>query len=332
MTTFGVSMGVSWREPLARVTDLARRAEANGFDALWVLDVKFTMKDPYVAMTLAALETQRLRIGTGVTTPFNRHPTVTAAAISAIDELSDGRAILGIGAGGNAIYPLGLRPASVAYTENVVRGLRDLLRGEQAQFGEEPAVRIKTGRAGVPIFLAASKPRMLEMAGRAADGVILNGPGQPAWVNEQIQHIMKGASAAGRTRADVFIDLTVALSIDDDRARALDAVKPWAVAQARVFSSSAETPNWAIPYRDELTAAARDYVYSEHLSREASHKSTISDGLAATLGVAGTADECRERIRGLSATGVDRITVTLLPGGRERHLDDISREIVRPLS
>jgi 5,10-methylenetetrahydromethanopterin reductase len=333
MTTFGISMGVSWREPLARIKDLAARAEQHGFDCLWVLDVQFTMKDVYVAMALAAEATDRIRIGTGVTTPFNRHPTVTAAAISAIDELSDGRAILGIGAGGNAIYPLGLRPASVAQTERLVVGLRQLLRGEEARFSkEEPAVRIKTGIASVPIYLAASKPRMLELAGRVADGVILNGPSRRDWVTEQLATIARGAASAGRVRGDIAVDLTVAVSIDDDRARAIDAVKPWVAAQARVFSSLPETPPWARSHRSELDAAARDYVYSQHLSRTAEHKTTVSDELASWMAVAGTADECRLRIQELVDTGIDRITMTLLPGGRERNVELLGREIVSRLA
>src|SRR5205823_11484419 len=88
--------------------------EAEGVGRLWVIDSQLAMKDVYAGLVVAALNTTKMGLGTGVTNAVTRHPTVTANAISAIDELSHGRAILGLRAGDSALYGIGLKPPPVA--------------------------------------------------------------------------------------------------------------------------------------------------------------------------------------------------------------------------
>src|SRR5690348_14309648 len=97
--TVGLSLGVSAREPLSRVSELAAQIEASGFDRLWFVDYHLVMKDTVVAMTLAATATKRIQIGPGVANPRTRHLSVLANAMNAINEISRGRALLGVGTG-----------------------------------------------------------------------------------------------------------------------------------------------------------------------------------------------------------------------------------------
>lgn len=99
MNRWGLSMGVSPREPLTNVTELACTAERSGFEAMWFIDFQLGMKDVYAAMNIAALATENMHIGSAVTNLLTRHPTVTANATAALDELSNGHAMLGLGAG-----------------------------------------------------------------------------------------------------------------------------------------------------------------------------------------------------------------------------------------
>lgn len=334
MTKFAVCLGASSREPIRRVQDLARMAEACGLDCMWLLDSQLVMKDVYVAMTLGVLATERLKFGTGVTTPFNRHPTVTANAISAVSEVSGGRVVLGIGAGDSAVKPLGIHPASVAQMERTVSGLRTLLGGGAAAFSDEqPApVRVAAARPEVPVYMAAGQPRMLRVAGRHADGAIVMGPNRPEWIRQQIATVVAGAEEAGRSRKDLFIDVWLTVSIDDDRQRAIEDVKPWVAAQARRLAALPRLPEWAMSYRSELEEATRAYDFAHHLSRHATHRQTVSDGLAAAVAIPGTLEECRDRIRAIAAEDVDRITMTLLAGDREARLRTIGGRLLPALA
>src|SRR5688572_17943123 len=120
-------------ESLAGFGELCREAEASGFDWLGVADSQSVFRELYVALTLAALNTSRLRLGPLVTNPLTRHLVVTASAIASIDELSKGRMVLGIGSGDSAIYTLGAPPATVAGLEDSIVTLGRLTSGDPVE-------------------------------------------------------------------------------------------------------------------------------------------------------------------------------------------------------
>ncbi len=118
------------------IKDDARRLEQSGWDGMVVADSQCVIGDSYVALAIAAQATSRIKIGVGVTNPVTRHPAVTAAAIAGIQELSGGRAVLGIGRGDSSLAHIGLAPASPAVFERYVRNVRRYLRGEGVPFGD----------------------------------------------------------------------------------------------------------------------------------------------------------------------------------------------------
>jgi 5,10-methylenetetrahydromethanopterin reductase len=331
MPGFGLSFGVSAREPLRRIGEVARTAEEQGFDAAWVIDSQVAMKDVHVALTVAALATSTIELGTGVTNPLTRHITVTANAIAAVDEVSGGRALLGLGSGDSAVFPLGWKPAPIAEMRPFLQDVRQLLNGKDVARPGQPAVRLAGVTRPVPIFVAASQPRMLALAGEQADGVILLGAADVALTEWQLAQVHEGARAAGRDPRDVFVDLWLGISLGDDRRQALEDVKAFATSQARWFSRWKALPPPLAPFEDEFTRAFEAYRFADHLSRRAEHAHVVSDRFADFVALAGPAEACRERIEALLALNVDRITFTLLSGNRLERVRQLGAGLVSPL-
>jgi 5,10-methylenetetrahydromethanopterin reductase len=251
-----------------------------------------------------------------------RHPTVVANALVTLRSLAPGRILAGIGAGDSAVYPIGLKPQSIGQLRDGIDELRALLSGD-ATDGGPGAVRLAgaEGRAE-PILLAASQPRMLRLAGAVADGAIIMGPASPDIQKAQMRQIDRGAADAGRAPGDVFRDVWVTMAVDGAE-RGVDAVRSWASAQARWLSKWEDLPRGLRRYGEEMRQAAEGYDFERHLSLSAEHADVISDELAAELAIVGTVDECAGRIREIVELGANRITISLLSGGRERRLRDL---------
>ena len=280
-----VSAGISPRQSFESWATFVRELEAEGVERLWVIDSQLAMKDVYAGLVVAAMSTSRIGLGTGVTNAVTRHPSVTANAIAALDEISRGRAILGLGAGDSALYGIGLAPQKVAEVAEAVTYFRAHLP------------------KSVPVYLAVSRQRMCELAGRVADGAIVMGPAQPDMVRRQVGWIR----AAGREVEVAFIAPTSTDIVD---------VRSWASTQARLMSQHGELPPSLERFRDEILASERSYDYSEHLSVHAEHSAAVSDDLVRALAVVGAAEECAERLRELRRCGVDTFIFPL--AGRAR--------------
>lgn len=331
MTKFGLHMSVSSREPIRRVGEIARMAEDLAFDTLWIGDSQLIKKDVYVALTVGALETTKIKIGPGVTQPITRHITATVNAIAGIDDVSNGRALLGVGSGDSAVFPLGAKPASIGGMREMILSLRELLAGREVLLQGHP-VRVRTVARPVPIFLAASQPRMLMLAGEIADGVILMGAADADLTRWQLEWIARGAKGAGRDPNSVFVDLWFGISVSDDREKARLDVKAWATSQARWFSHWKELPEPLERFKADFARARGAYDFSEHLSLHAKHKTVVSDEFADFVAVAGPVDQCARRIKELLRLRVDRVTFTLLAGGRMNRLRQLGSEVVPAVS
>jgi 5,10-methylenetetrahydromethanopterin reductase len=330
---FGLCFAMSQREPITRVEKLADLAEGYGFDCIWIIDSPIVAKDVYVTLTLAAKATTTLKFGTGVTVTQLRHPVATASAAATLAELSGDRMMLGIGAGDSAVKPMGFEPARVTDLSQYVSAMQSLLRGATTPLPPtmDHSVKIAAAPRPVPVFVAAGLPRMLKMGGSTADGVIIMGPNRAEWMQWQIDAVLEGGASAGRGRGDLEIDLWTTISVDDDVTRAANDVKPWVAAQARSLGGKLGEATWLEGYRDEVQRATASYDFQHHLSRGAPHGEMVSDGLAREVAIAGSVDECVERLRAIANLGPDRITMTLLPGDRERRLRVFGEEVLPAL-
>ena len=297
MNQSDVSAGISPRQSFDSWAKFVAELEAEGVGRVWVIDSQLAMKDVYAGLVVAAMNTSRVGLGTGVTNAVTRHPTITANAIAAIDEISRGRAILGLGAGDSALYGIGLKPQKVAE----VAGAVDFFRANVAR--------------SVPIYLAVSQERMCDLAGRVADGAIVMGPAQPDMVRKQVEWIRAG----GREMEIAFIAPT-STDIED--------VRSWASTQARLMSHHKQLPDSLASFRDEIARSAESYDYAEHLSTHAEHSAAVSDELVRALAVVGTNDECAARLRELRQAGVDTFIFPLAGRGRADRWRKIRDEIL----
>ena len=220
MTNFGVQLHGTF--PMCRYPGLASAVESYGFDELTVHDIVW-WRPVWPILALIAEHTERVRVGPDVTHPHLRHPADTAACLAGIDELSGGRAVLGLGAG-SMLEPLGLaatRPVvAVRETAELVRRLlsrdRNAYRGElfsaepQAQFFWEPV------RPGVPIFVGALGPRMVADAARWADELRPAGIRAPGFFRD-LQR--RAREAAGSEQYPVGCEVWVSIGEDREEAR-----------------------------------------------------------------------------------------------------------------
>jgi 5,10-methylenetetrahydromethanopterin reductase len=302
-------------DPPNEFVELATHIEALGFDHLWLTESSLHARDPYQLLALAAQTTTRLQLGTAVTNPVSRHPAMTAVAAATLDELSGGRAVLGIGAGDRPLVALGLAPARLAVLEASVVAIRRLLAGERIDldgpgFDLVDAHLRFPARVDIPIFVSASGPRTLELAGGIADGVILLCGLDPTVVEWALERIEHGARAAGRRRPDVA--LCVYGVIDDDEEAA--------VAGAR--SIAAWFPQTSPHYCDlvgldpAITRAVREN-YSGGEFQEASEAAALLPvEFVRKMAVAGDRDRITAQLAELSTSGVDSISI--FPLGEDR--------------
>ena len=310
---YGLSIGVSPREPLRRVGELAAAAERHGFESLWYIDFQLGMKDAYTAMILAALATEQVQIGAGVTNLVTRHPTVTANATAAIDELSGGRAVLGLGAGWSAVLGAGRQPSRLGELRQGIDELRRLFSGEADElYGR--TVQLASADRQVPVYLAASQPGMLQLAGEVCDGAIIMGAADVAFSKWQLGFIDQGLERAGRDRSAITIDLFVTMSVNEDTDVAISDVAAWATSQAATFKPWKRLPPTWDRFRPEFDRAAEAYDLADHLSRHAGHKRIVSDEFIQSVAIADGFDGCVTRLVELTRLDIDRITFALLPG------------------
>jgi len=166
--------------PVGDVVELASLAESLGYRRCWVYDEGLVTRDVYVTLAAIALATERIRLGPGITNPYVRHPGVTAAAIATLDELSGGRAFVGVGAGGGlTLDPLGIRRhRPLTAVREMVVALRDLFDGRtvdtEGAVSSFKSASIGFARPGIEIIMAGRGPRMTRLGGEVADGFYLS--------------------------------------------------------------------------------------------------------------------------------------------------------------
>ncbi len=160
--------------PAPALVDAVVRAEELGLDEVWIADEGIA-REPMAVLAAAARETSRLRLAVGITSPLLRHPGAIAATAATVDELSDGRFVLGLGIGGaKSLGPFGLsteRPVGVM--KEAIATARAVLAG-QAGPGYEPDAHA-LGPRDVPIWVGSRGPQMVRLAAQQADGIFLSG-------------------------------------------------------------------------------------------------------------------------------------------------------------
>ena len=302
-------------ESLTDFGELCRETEASGFDWLGVADSQSVFRELYVALTLAALNTRRVKLGPLVTNPLTRHLVVTASAIASVDELAGGRAVLGLGSGDSAIYTIGAPPATLAGLEDSIAMLGRLTTGETVDRGGRPW-RVHRATRRVPIYLAAEGPRTLELAGRVADGVICGLGHTPEVIALSLAAIERGARAAGRTLDDVDVWWFAKTSLADTRAAAIEPIKMALAASANhAFRFTLEGKGVPPDLHEKIRALQREYNAHHHEIPGAANASLpdrwdLTEFLADRFAVAGSPADCVAQLRRAMGAGARQFMIT----------------------
>jgi len=309
----GVVLQGAYEPPL--FGEMVAEIDALGFEQLWVTDSSLHARNSYAYLTLAATRSARLALGTAVTNPLTRHPAITAAAAATVDEISGGRMILGIGAGDRPLLALGMKPASVDSLRASIVSIRALWSGghvdaEDAAFSLRDAhLRFPT-RSDIPIFISASGPRTLELAGEIADGVILLVGLFPEALAWALEHVDRGASKAGRDRPHIAVFAYGAIDEDEDRAlESARSIAAWFPQTAPVICELAGLPA-------SLIAEVRARYEGGEFQEAAAAARLLPDDFVRRVALAGNADEARRRIASVVDAGADSVNV--FPLGDER--------------
>lgn len=308
--------------PVSEVVALARVAEGAGYGTVWYADERFE-RDPYVVLTAIAGATSTIRVGPAVTDPFSRHPALTAVAIGALDEVSRGRARLGIGAGVAGFEKLHIgidRPATaVREAMSIIRGL---LAGEAVTLNGA-TVRITDGqlrfraRADIELAVAAEGPRMTRMAGAWADSMIIAHVATAPAMEPRLAL----AFETPRRRSEPLrkiARLDVTIGENGQAARAKARVRVGRVLWSQ-YPHVATLTALGLALPPELDRRLRDagpFRRTHDLAAFQQFADAIPDDLLRVFTVAGTEDEVATQFRDLLDGGVDELMIhpLLVPG------------------
>ena len=306
--------------PPQEFSGMVERIEGLGYSQLWLTDSSLHARNSYAYLTLAATRSSRLLLGTAVTNPLTRHPAITAVAAATVDELSEGRMILGIGAGDRPLLALGKRPARLSSLRAAIEAIRGLWSGadvsvEDAAFSLDGAHLRFGARPDIPIYVSASGPKTLELAGEVADGVILLVGLFPEALAWALEHVDRGAANAGRPRPHVAVFAYGAIGEDEDEAMAsARTIAAWFPQTAPVICEL-----WGLPPALVEDVRAR-YAGGEFQEAEAAAR-LLPDEFVRSVALAGDRSQARERIAAVREAGADSVHVFPLGANRMQTIE-----------
>jgi alkanesulfonate monooxygenase SsuD/methylene tetrahydromethanopterin reductase-like flavin-dependent oxidoreductase (luciferase family) len=311
------SVGFGRHMSIKKVAEHARAAEANGFKQMTNIDSQNLSRDVYSMMTIAALNTERILIGPAVTNPFTRHWTVTANAIATINELSDGRAFLGIGSGVSSVWTMGVKTRPLRETRAMIEFIRQYMTGQDADWQGNP-VHSEWVRTPVPIYIGSGGPKSLLQAGEIADGVICTCV-HPDVVRWRVNRIREGALAAGRDPGSIDIwARTIVYVTDGRREDALAEVGHYATQRGYQILNEPQFADVARELEEaepgitaEFKAVADAYLPYQHEAHNAPHGRFATQRVVDFFHLVGTSDHIAERIHELADCGVTNISCVL---------------------
>lgn len=314
--------------PIARTVELATIAEEEGFDYVWLGDSPVLWQSIYPILALIAHSTERIRIGPCVTNPVSPPTVITASALATLNEISGGRVDMGIGRGDSAVRVIGKKPANLAQLEDGIRQIRDLAEGRLAQLEDGDAM-MEWAEGTLPIWVSAYGPKALALAGRVADGVVLQ-PAVPSLIRWSLGHVHDGARQAGRDPSDLRVMCLVPAFVGGDLEYARSQVR-WfpAMASNQIVEliqrhDPAGLPQELVSYVESRGA----YDYRDHGKHDAAHNEFVTDNVVDRFCVIGPADECIRRIEELADAGVQQFNVYAVVDDPEALVRTFGHEVI----
>jgi len=300
-----MSLGVAFdgRNPLPALREQAQAAESAGADAIWVSSHLF-LRDPFTMAAAVLDATTRVRVTLMAVSPHVVHPVHIAMAAATLDELAPGRVALCVGTGApNDLADAGVEPRRpLRALRETVEVVRALLGGEPVTFKGElfrvESRRLGPGRRDVPIVLAATRPRSLELAGALADGVVLSAASSVEFVRASLEQVARGAGGRAVRRAGL-----VYAAVADREADALGRFRRQLAVTLRAPHHAANVALAGVALDQEAmrrAVAREDWAAAERL---------VGDDVVRRHTASGTPAQVRERLAAYRAAGLDEIVL-----------------------
>jgi probable F420-dependent oxidoreductase len=334
MLSFGVT--VLPDPPMSRFFDLMQQVEQQGFEYGWTYDSHILWQESYATFPVVADRTSRLKLGHFVTNPGIRDPTITASWYATMHDLSNGRMVMGIGRGDSSRRVVGLKPVRVADFEARCAMIKDLMNGRPVEWnGKELQLTwARTDLPDIPMWIAGYGPKALAVAGRVADGVIIQlaDPQIIQWIMDTAR---KAAEEAGRDPSELKCIVGAPSHIGDDIAAARDQVRWFPAMVSNHVMDLIEKYGW----ESEIPAALTDFVkarkfydYKDHSRVGAAHGEFVTDEICDRFTVIGSVDQAIAKLRELESVGVDQFNLYLMTEGQQETLEAYGRDILPQFS
>ena len=345
-------------KPQRAISD-TRLIEERGFTHAWFADSQMIWGDVYACMALAAVNSKKIKLATGISVASNRIPPVTVHSIATINEIAPGRVLLGFGTGHTGRRVMGLPPVRFADFREQTRVIRDLLKHGEATYNTEGLSRkvryLHRDRRfinlddAIPLYVAANGPRTLGIAGEFGDGIITTGVATLERLQAVFRHAEEGARSAGRQLARRLpcVSLTQVMvtrpgeAIDSPRVRQM--VGPWVITCLHAIAAGYAKPRSLPADARVIYDAYADYIAhlpgppEEHYLElhnghctfvpERERRFVTAETIRATTMI-GPREQVIEQLHALERAGLDQIILNPPMDGFDEFVDDFAREII----
>lgn len=316
-----ISVGIYPNQPAGDVVATGVLADELGFSTAWVADSHLLWREVYTLLGAMAISTSRIRLATAVTNPLTRHLTITASALATLSELSNNRAMLGISVGDSALRTMNLKTATVARLEEAVAQCRSLWAGREVSFAEGETAKLHHAGRDIPVYIAATGPKMLALSGRVADGVILMNGVAPDLIEAAIGLVRKGEKETGRKTGSTKVVVWAACHPD-----------PAAVKYNVARAVLRKVPGVADARTQQIAAKIKlAYNYEQHGSAEADFAQLVPDDLVPRFAFSGTRQTIARQIDALKPLGVDEVALAIPFAPSIASRDDVMRDLAPDL-
>ena len=319
--------------PYQRLIELIQLAEHHGFEYGWTYDSHVLWQDSTPTLALAAKATEKIKLGHMVTNPGTRDPTVVASSYATLQDISEGRMVMGIGRGDSARRYNNRKPVRVGPFAEALKMIKPFMNGEKVRWNETE-IELAWARRDLPpieMHVAGYGPKVLALAGRHGDGVIIQ-LADPDIIQWTMATARRAAEEAGRDPAALKCIVSAPSHISADIAAAREQVR-WFPAMvsnherdliARYGADGSTVPKALTDYVPDQT----NYDYDEHSRVGAKHGAFVSDEICDRFCVLGTPEQAVEKLEELESIGVDQFNIYLMTEGQEETLETYGREII----
>ena len=298
-----VALYLQDKHPIREGMSWCERAEEAGFEAVWQAESRL-VREATVPMAAFAAVTDRLKVGSGVVNTWTRNVALLASTFVTLDDLAPGRVMLGLGAWWDPLArKVGItrtRPLqAMRETVEACRALFSLRETTyEGDFVSLDGVRIDIVHGDdspreIPIYIGATGPKMLELTGEIADGVVLNYMVSPAYNDDAVERLAAGAERAGRSLDDIDRPQLVVCSLDADRSKALDASRllltQYLGQQPHIMKASGVDPSLI----EEINAIVDWPATHDEIAKAAA---LVPDEVVQLVSASGTPEECRTKV------------------------------------